>query len=169
MAEKYSDPRAPDPIAPLEVRRADADDLDVLLPLFAGYLRFYGRPVDTLRARNFLLDRIERGESVIFLAWRSGRALGFVQLYPAFASLSQARSWILNDLFVAEEARGTGAARALMAAAAALGRDSGAVELLLQTARDNETAQRLYRALGWERDDHFLVYTLDPGKAGNSG
>jgi GNAT superfamily N-acetyltransferase len=156
MAEKYSDPC---------IRRAEAEDVDALLPLFSGYLRFYGRTVDEARVHNFLLDRIERGESVIFLAWRTGHPVGFVQLYPAFASLSQARSWILNDLFVAESARGGGIARALLGAAADLGRETGAVELMLQTARDNETAQRLYRGLGWVRDDHFLVYTLNPLKA----
>jgi GNAT superfamily N-acetyltransferase len=153
MAEKYSDPT---------IRRAEAEDVDALLPLFAGYLRFYGRPVDEARIFNFLLDRVERAESVVFLAWEAGRAIGFTQLYPAFASLSQARSWILNDLFVAESHRGTGVARALLATAADFGRETGAVELMLQTARDNDTAQRLYTALGWVRDDHYLVYTLKP-------
>ena len=162
MAKNYSDPTDPaDPIDPTIVR-AGVDDLDELLPLFAGYLRFYGRAVDDARVRNFLLDRLERGESVVFLARRDGHGVGFVQLYPAFASLSQARSWILNDLFVVETARGGGIARALMAAAADLGRETGAVELMLQTARDNDAAQKLYAGLGWVRDDHFLVYTLDP-------
>jgi predicted GNAT family acetyltransferase len=35
---------------------------------------------------------------------------------------------------------------------------------MLQTARTNATAQRLYEKLGWVRDDEFLVYTLDPKK-----
>jgi hypothetical protein len=39
--------------------------------------------------------------------------------------------------------------------------ETDACELFLQTARDNVVAQSLYRSLGWVRDDHFLVYTLD--------
>jgi GNAT superfamily N-acetyltransferase len=144
------------------LRRAAEADLPALLPLFAGYLRFYGRPVDEAKVAAFLGERLRREESVVFMAWTGERAVGFVQLYPAFASLSQARSWILNDLFVAPGARGGGVARALMGAARQLGRDTGAVELFLQTAHDNLSAQRLYRSLGWTLDEQFRVYTLDP-------
>jgi GNAT superfamily N-acetyltransferase len=148
--------------------RATPADLDVLEPLFHGYLRFYGKPIDAAKVRAFLAARIGNGESVVFLARDadSGTGLGFVQLYPAFASLSQARSWILNDLFVAESARGRGVSKRLMEAARQLAVETGACELFLQTARDNTVAQSLYTSLGWERDDHFLVYTLDPRTAG---
>jgi GNAT superfamily N-acetyltransferase len=107
-------------------------------------------------------------ESVVFLARDAagGDALGFVQLYPAFASTRLARSWILNDLFVAENARGRGVSKALMAAAQRLGAETGACEMFLQTARTNAVAQSLYASLGWERDDAFLVYSIDPSAAG---
>jgi GNAT superfamily N-acetyltransferase len=146
------------------VTRATVDDVDALLPLFAGYLRFYGKPVDEVRIHDFLSGRIGYQESVVFLARdaATSEALGFVQLYPAFASLSQARSWILNDLFVAESARRRGVSKLLMEAARELAVKTQACELFLQTARDNVVAQSLYTSLGWERDDHFLVYTLDP-------
>ncbi|KFN45340.1 hypothetical protein N790_10175 [Arenimonas malthae CC-JY-1] len=146
----------------LQVQRATHHELDELLPLFAGYLRFYGKPVDEARVHAFLSARLRANESVVFLARRGETCLGFVQLYPAWSSLSQARSWILNDLFVSPEARGGGVARALMEAARQFGAETGAVELFLQTARDNATARRLYESLGWRRDDEFLVYTLDP-------
>jgi GNAT superfamily N-acetyltransferase len=149
----------------LQIRRATGHELAELLPLFAGYLRFYGKPVDEARIAAFLGDRLRANQSVVFMAWRGERAVGFVQLYPAFASLSLAPSWILNDLFVLPDARGLGAGRGLMAAARQLAKETGAAELFLQTARDNTTAQRLYESLGWVRDDAFLVYTLDPGQA----
>lgn len=149
----------------LQIRRATGDELAELLPLFAGYLRFYGKPVDEARIAAFLGERLRGNQSVVFMAWRGERAVGFVQLYPAFASLSLAPSWILNDLFVLPDARGLGAGRGLMAAAQQLAKETGAAELFLQTARDNTTAQRLYESLGWVRDDAFLVYTLDPGQA----
>lgn len=148
----------------LQIERATSHELHALVPLFAGYLRFYGKPVDEARIRAFLGERLQSNQSVVFLAWRGEVAVGFVQLYPAFASLSLARSWILNDLFVAPEARGTGAARALMEAARQLGVDTGAAELFLQTAHDNLPAQRLYESLGWTLDRQFRVYTLDPGR-----
>jgi GNAT superfamily N-acetyltransferase len=146
------------------ITRATPDDVDTLLPLFADYLRFYDKPVDETRIHDFLSGRIGYQESVVFLARDadSGEALGFVQLYPAFASLSQGRSWILNDLFVAESARGRGVSKLLMEAARQLAVTTQACELFLQTARTNTVAQSLYTSLGWVRDDEFLVYTLDP-------
>jgi GNAT superfamily N-acetyltransferase len=151
-------------VTELRIDRATVADVDDLLPLFRGYLRFYRRPDDAAPARAFLADRIGNGESVVFLARAaaSGEALGFVQLYPAFASTRLARSWILNDLFVAEAARGRGVSKALMEAARQLAVDTQACEMMLQTARTNAVAQSLYASLGWVRDDEFLVYTLEP-------
>lgn len=146
----------------LHIQRATGHELRELVPLFAAYLAFYGKPVDELRITAFLGDRLRRNESVVFLALVGEHAVGFVQLYPAFASLSLAPSWILNDLFVAPGARGSGAARALMLAARQLARETGAAELFLQTAHDNLPAQRLYESLGWRLDEQFRVYTLDP-------
>jgi GNAT superfamily N-acetyltransferase len=145
----------------LLVERASLKDLDATHTLFMRYLAFYEREVDPDEARAFLHDRIGNGQSVIFVAWLNGQAVGFTQLYPTFASLSLKRSWILNDLYVAESARGRGVAMVLMAAAKQLAVDTGACEIFLQTARSNKTAQALYEKLNYVRDDAFLVYTLD--------
>ena len=80
-------------------------------------------------------------------------AVGFVQLYPMFSSVRTARTWILNDLFVAPAARRGGVARALLEAAAAFAREDGAAGLSLETGRDNAAARALYRAAGWHEDE----------------
>jgi GNAT superfamily N-acetyltransferase len=144
-----------------KIDRADLGDLDAVHGLFMAYLAFYERDPDSDSARAFLRDRIRNEQSVIFVAWVDGQAVGFTQLYPVFASLSLKRSWILNDLYVAESARTGGVAMALMAAAKQLAIDTGACEIFLQTARSNDKAQKLYEKLGYVRDDAFLVYTLD--------
>ena len=51
-------------------------------------------------------ERLANAESVIFLAVDdAGRAIGLVQLYPSFSSVSAGRVYVLNDLFIAPEAR----------------------------------------------------------------
>lgn len=147
------------------VERIDAAQVDALLPLFLDYLRFYERPIDAPAAQAFLQARLQGEQSVVFLARVGEEAAGFVQLYPAFASLSLAPNWILNDLYVAERARGRGIAKALMQAAESLARETGAAEIFLQTARSNTPAQALYEGLGYRRDDEFLVYTLSLPRA----
>jgi GNAT superfamily N-acetyltransferase len=145
----------------IQVRQASISDLDALVPLFDGYRQFYGKPSDTALARSFLLERFQHNQSVIFIALRSnGTAVGFTQLYPSFSSVSAARTFILNDLFVATEARCHGVGIKLLEAAATFGRSVGAVRLSLSTATDNEKAQALYTSQGWIRDTKFYAYSL---------
>ena len=99
----------------IQVKYATPDDLEALVPLFDAYRVFYEKPSDLKLARSFLTERLQLRESVILLAvTASGEAVGFTQLYPSFSSVSARRIWILNDLYVAEQARGSGAAQALM-------------------------------------------------------
>jgi ribosomal protein S18 acetylase RimI-like enzyme len=70
------------------------------------------------------------------------------------------RILILNDLFVAPDARRRKVARKLLDAAAQFGREAGAVRLVLSTALDNVPAQTLYESAGWHRDKVFCTYQL---------
>lgn len=135
------------------VRRTGLTHLDVVARLFDQYRGFYGQPSDLATATAFIRARMERDESVIFLAWNDEAAVGFTQLYPAFSSVSASRVWILNDLLVVPEARRKGVARALLSAAAEFARADGALRLELETDHDNATAQALYRAMGWSPYD----------------
>ncbi len=158
-----------------------AADLDAAVPLFDAYRRFYGRESDLPGARAFLHERGVRGDSVLLLAFLShdvstdfstdvspnvpphdtpAAAVGFTQLYPMFSSVGMARTFVLNDLYVAEPARRHGVGRALLDAAAAHGRAAGALRLGLSTATDNLAGQALYEAQGWRRDNAFFQYQL---------
>jgi ribosomal protein S18 acetylase RimI-like enzyme len=149
----------------LRVIRASAHDTEVIAPLFDAYRQFYDQLPDLEGARSFIRQRLERDESVVFLAVREAGSeaatLGFVQLYPAFSSVSICRVWILNDLYVVPDARGCGVGRALMAAAHAHAKQTGARRVLLSTAQRNARARALYDALGYVRDDQFVSYSLD--------
>jgi GNAT superfamily N-acetyltransferase len=151
----------------LRIERAQPRHLDALLPLFVAYRHFYQRPDDP-RARAFLEERMRRNESVVFLAWLEGAAIGFTQLYPSFASVSLCRMFVLYDLFVAPHARRHGAAAALLRAAVQYAGEHGAGELMLQTATGNVAAQRLYEREGWLRDEEFYVYNYHLPAPGSS-
>jgi ribosomal protein S18 acetylase RimI-like enzyme len=142
------------------VRRAAAADVDALAPLFDRYRQFYHQAPDLAGARAFLKERLEGGESIVFIAEKPREALGFTQLYPSFSSVSMARIFVLNDLFVAEQARRQGVGEKLLQAAVQHARDAGAARLTLSTAVDNQPAQALYERTGWRRDNRFYVYNL---------
>lgn len=142
------------------VRRAAAEDVDSLAPLFDRYRQFYAQAADAGAARNFLSARLQRNESVLLLATLDGAVAGFTQLYPTFSSVRIARVWVLNDLYVEAGARGRGVARALLQAAADFARADGALRLELETIPDNSAARALYHANGWHPYDGTLRFHL---------
>jgi len=144
------------------VRQAVLADLPVLAPLFDGYRRFYGRPTDVAAAQTFLRERFDHGESVIFLAHAAGAPAGFTQLYPSFSSVSLARVFLLNDLFVVPERRRTGVGSQLLRAATEHARALGAVRVSLNTDIQNTSAQAVYEARGWKRDREYFAYHFAP-------
>jgi len=144
----------------MEIRRAGLPDLELVIPLFDAYRQFYSQPSELPRARAFLRERLEAGDSVILLAVENDRGLGFTQLYPLFSSISCRPLWLLNDLYVVPEARRRGVARMLMDQARDHAVETGACGLELATANGNAQAQKLYESLGYELDREFRHYEL---------
>jgi len=144
----------------MHIRQATVEDLESLVRLFDAYRQFYRQPSDMDGSRRFLLARFENNQSVIFIVFRDGSAIGFVQLYPTFSSTAMARIFILNDLFVIPEERRHGVGAALLQKAAEYGTAVGALRLSLRTESTNTTAQSLYESLGWECDQVFRTYEL---------
>ncbi|HWE49990.1 MAG TPA: hypothetical protein VG273_09390, partial [Bryobacteraceae bacterium] len=60
----------------VEVRQATVEDLDLLVPLFDAYRQFYRQPSEPERVRQFLLERFEHNQSVLFLAFERAVAVG---------------------------------------------------------------------------------------------
>lgn len=149
----------------LSIRLAALPDLSAVAALFDAYRQFYEQPADAALALRFIGDRMRNQESVILVAQASQTTVGFCQLYPGFCSVIAQPIYTLYDLYVAPEARQSGAGRALMLAAREHARKNGFARLDLSTARTNHAAQALYESLGWVRDEVFLVYNkaVKPG------
>ena len=142
----------------MTIIRAGLPDVDEAAPLFDAYRAFYGAPHDLAAATTFLTDRLERDESVVLLSRRDGSAVGFAQLYPLFSSTRLAAIWLLNDLFVAESARGSGAVDELLDAAATLAAEAGCIAIELSTAHTNTRAQAVYVRHGYLLDEVYRSY-----------
>jgi ribosomal protein S18 acetylase RimI-like enzyme len=148
-------------IEPIVVRATMAH-LDLLAPLFDAYRVFYEQPTNIAAARAYLAERLQKGQSTVFLATDEAGQIGygFTQLYPTFSSVSMSQVWVLYDLFVAPTARRQGIGRLLMENAHYFARASGARGVSLATAVTNTNAQTLYESLGYVRDEDFYYYDL---------
>jgi GNAT superfamily N-acetyltransferase len=145
----------------IEITRVGEGDLPELLPLLRGYCDFYEvSPSDDelLALARALIADPER-DGVQLLARTEGDAVGFATIYWSWATTIAARIGVMNDLFVAPAARGSGAAAQLIEACVAECRRHGAAELTWQTAPDNERAQHLYDRVGATRSQ-WVDYSL---------
>jgi len=137
-------------------------ELDELLPLMRGYSDFYEvTPTDeALLALSRALVADPQREGQQFLARDGdGRAIGFATVYWLWSTTSATRIGLMNDLFVAPEGRGSGAAEALIERCREACREHGASKLTWQTAKDNGRAQAVYDRIGGERSE-WLDYSL---------
>ena len=145
----------------VSIHKAKREDLPLIAPLFNAYRMFYKQADDIELATNFLQQRLQNEESSVFYAIHNpGKAIGFMQLYPGFSSVSASKICVLNDLYVVEKFRGLGIGRRLIEQARQYAIESGAACVSLQTAKDNCTAQRLYEYLGFKREHGFYSYSL---------
>ncbi len=144
------------------ITRATPDHLDLVAPLFDAYRQFYGKEPNHEGVRSFIGERLTQGDSVIYICETNdpATAAGFVQLYPLFTSVGMKKLWLLNDLFVDPAHRRKGIAELLIAESAQLARNTHAKGLLLQTGKDNTTAQRVYERLGFSKDEDSWYYEL---------
>lgn len=144
------------------IEAATVQDVPELARLHSAYRSFYGEPPDELRVLAFISERVARGADQYFLARRSDSgvcaALGFVHLMPSTNTLAMRPIWLLEDLFVDPARRGNRIATRLLERAERFARNSGAERLTVSTAHDNLVAQRIYKRLGYVKEEHFWYF-----------
>lgn len=140
----------------ITIKTIAVNEVELAAKLFDDYRMFYHQPSNIVAAKTFLTERLTNKESVIFIALDDDLAVGFCQLYPIFSSVSMQRTWLLNDLYVDEKARGKGIAPQLLTAAKQFGLQTNAKWLLLQTGASNTTAQAVYEKNNWVKVDDFF-------------
>jgi ribosomal protein S18 acetylase RimI-like enzyme len=146
----------------MTIETVTESDLGALLPLMRGYCDFYEvAPSDEqLLALSRALIADPDCEGVQLIARDdSGTAIGFATIFWTWSTASAARVGTMNDLYVAPEGRGSGAADSLIRACLDRVRERGGVRLEWQTALDNQRAQAVYDRVGGHREQ-WLDYSL---------
>ena len=141
----------------MQISTATTNDKAGWWPLWQAYLAVYNNPLpDDLSDLTFtrMLDPAEPMQ--LLLAREGDKVLGFVTLVFHRSTWARTTYCYLEDLFVAEAARGKGAGRRLIEAVSDIARENGAERLYWNTDGANKTAQALYNQLAEKTD--FLVY-----------
>jgi len=145
------------------VQKATIKKLEDLAQIFDLYRIFYKKESDIEGATQFLKERLENNESVIYVAIyeENEQIVGFVQLYPLFSSTRMQKLWLLNDLYVMKEYRNGGISKMLIEASKNLCIETNACGLMLETAKDNIIGNQLYPATDFVLDTEHNFYFWD--------
>ena len=146
----------------MKVREAKLTDIKNLSVLFNSYRMFYGKKSDLKAAEEFLMCRIEKKDSKIFVCEINDIIVGFVQLYPLFSSTRVSKYWLLNDLFVDEQQRGKGYSKLLIKEAKKLVLQSEACGMMLETEKSNKIGNKLYNSTGFKKNELCNFYEWVP-------
>jgi hypothetical protein len=129
----------------VEIKAIDTNDFGIWLPLWRGYQRFYEVEIPesvTLMTWARLLDPVEPMHAA--LAMVGEQALGLVHSVYHRSTWATGDDCYLQDLFVANDARGGGIGRALIEHVYADARRRGASRVHWLTHESNHNAMQLY-------------------------
>jgi GNAT superfamily N-acetyltransferase len=131
-----------------DIRQSRPDDFFPWLTLYEGYAEFYRQPLTDERAVQ-TWQWITNGEHglrafVVEGDDADGSLVGLAHVRTIAQPLEGTTALYLDDLYVAESARGRGLATELLAFLRTLAATEGHSGVSWITADDNETAQRVY-------------------------
>jgi ribosomal protein S18 acetylase RimI-like enzyme len=147
----------------MEIKKIQPEEWQLVVNLFDQYRVFYKKESDLALAGQFIRERLDNNESVIYVAVDGEKPVGFTQLYPKYSSARAVKNWILNDLYVDTGYRKQGIGAQLIKQAAEFAKKGNSQFIQLETAVDNYTAQSLYEDLGFIKqspDEEFYLYKL---------
>lgn len=133
----------------LVIRPVEPRDREGWNRLYAGYAAFYlATQTDDMRDRvwSWLMDDANEVNGLVAEV-TDGKLIGLAHFRPFARPLAASVGGFLDDLFVDPDARGSGAADALMEALKAEGVKRGWSVIRWITAEDNYRARKLYDRL----------------------
>lgn len=140
-------------------RLARADEAEVVADLLIGFRDHMGMtwpPPQAFRSGVARLFADPDTDYLLGFADPAGPALGVVQLRFRFGLWRDGLDCLVEDVFVDEQARGSGVGRAMLEAAVAHARGRGARRMELDVNEGNPAAVALYESLGFSAtDNHY--------------
>ena len=151
------------------IRAADFDNpmhCNGLIEIIDSYAQGSGGQSAPLspRARQRMISGLrEHPAALVLLALQQDRPIGAAVCFWGFSTFAGAPLLNVHDLAVLPEQRGEGIGTRLLEAAERQVREQGGCRVTLEVLSSNESAQRLYRRLGfgpWDEPALFLSKDL---------
>ena len=147
----------------ISIRKATVEDAGVIHSLLTELEKTLGA---TQQVKRTLADLEAFGFSgepcfEALIAWKNATAVGLVLFFKEFSTWRGVPGVYVQDLYVAEDFRGSGLGSMLMKAVFEHTRDWSAQYCRLSVHTGNETAMAFYKRLGFKEARNEHVFVLD--------
>lgn len=144
----------------ITIRFAGIDDAETVYAMIFALAEVLG---DERKVVSTVDDFVEYGFSKrqafeALLAEQDGQPVGICLFFYSFSTWLGALGVYIQDLYVSDEARGSGLGRMLVAETARIAAGRGANHLRLAVDSKNTDAQAFYESLGMKVRDDELIY-----------
>ena len=137
---------------------ADVADIDLLLEFMREFYEFDHLALDKRAARS-ALRQILSNESFgrVWLIQVDGDPIGYIALTLGFSLEFHGRDASIDEIYIRMQHRGRGIGRRAIEFVEGACRSLGVRALHLEVERENTNAQAVYRKLGFEDQDSYLM------------
>lgn len=145
------------------VRLARTEDVDAIIELMEGLAEYekLTPPDDAAKTRLRATLCADPERVYTLIAEVDGAPAGYAVAFDQYATFEGRVRFYLEDIFVREEFRSTGAGFALFSAVAAEGARRGATAMEWEVLTWNRLALDFYERLGGKNEEAWYTYRLD--------
>lgn len=146
------------------LRNARAEDLPIIHRLAEELRQELGITAlaSDRRFETCFLSALTDPHSRILIGEVDGKVEGYLSVWRRTSLSHIGPAALIDDLIVTAQERGKGVGKALIEEAIRYAREWGCVEIEVSSTPENETAQRLYRELGFQDRGLLLEQDLPP-------
>ena len=147
----------------ITLQRAELAEVPLLLELMQSYYAFEGINYVEDTATQALTELISSDQlGRAWLIHLEGKDVGYIVLTFGYSLEMGGRDAFIDELFLIETVRGKGIGKRIIKLIQAEARRLGIHALHLEVGRENERAQRVYGAAGFQARRNFFLMTCRP-------
>jgi len=137
---------------------ADVSDIDLLIELMREFYEL-DHPALDKQAVRFALQQILSNDSFgkVWLIQADGTPIGYIVLTLGFSLEFHGRDAFIDEIYIRTQHRGRGIGRRAIQLAEGSCRSLGVRALHVEVERENTNAQGVYRKVGFEDQDSYLM------------
>lgn len=147
----------------VRIEPAVADDVGLILAMITELAEYEGYSDEVQATEELLAESLfgKRSFAKVLIAYREEQPVGYMVYCPKFATYTARNEIYLQDLYVREEARGSGLGMAFMTKLAEVARREKASRIEWFVDKNNTQALSFYEGLGAKVIDGISVVRLD--------